>query len=120
MWQWGRMPRRLENLGRLLARRRWNAEDARAVLKHLDASGMSVREFAGRHTVDAQRLNRWRAQLMSVSRELATAFVEIRGSTTAAIEVALRSGHVVRVPDGFADETLRRVMAVLDGEADQC
>jgi transposase-like protein len=115
------MPRRLEDLGRLLARRRWNVQEARAVLEHLDASAMSVHAFAARHGVDKQRLNRWRAQLGSAILAPAPAFVEIRsGSTTAAIEVALRSGHMVRVPDGFTEETLRRVVAVLDGGDEQC
>jgi hypothetical protein len=81
---------------------------------------MSVRAFAARHGVDEQRLNRWRAQLAAASPAPAPAFVEIRGSTTAAIDVALRSGHMVRVPDGFTEETLRRVVAVLDGGDEQC
>jgi hypothetical protein len=81
---------------------------------------MSIREFATRHSVDVQRLNRWRAQFASQTPTAGPAFVEIRGAPAAAIEVRLRSGYVVRVPDGFGDETLRRVVAVLDGGADQC
>ena len=114
------MPRHLDDLGALLARRRWNANTARAILKRVDGSALSVRAFAARHGIDPQRLNRWRAQLAAASPKATTAFVEIRPTAAAAIEVALRSGHVVRVPDGFASETLRRVVAVLDGEADRC
>jgi transposase-like protein len=123
MWQWGGMPGALVDLipGRLSGRRRWNAEYAGAVLRILESSGMSVREFAARHGVDAQRLYRWRAQLGSVAAVTETpAFVEIKPSDSGPIEVVLRSGHVVRVPDGFAEETLRRVVAVLDGTVTSC
>ena len=123
MWQWGGMPRALVDLvpARLSARGRWNAEEARAVLKRLEVSGMSVREFAARHGVQAQRLYRWRAELGSVVATTKTpAFVEIKPAGSRPIEVVLRSGHVVRVPDGFAEETLRRVVAVLDGTVTSC
>src|SRR5690349_12049701 len=124
MWQWGGMPRRLVDLvpARLSARRRWNSEYARAVLKHLAASGMSVREFATRHGIDAQRVYRWRAQLGSVAAATTetAAFVEIKPAGGSAIEVVLRSGHVVRVGDGSVEETLRRLVAALDGTVGSC
>jgi transposase-like protein len=120
VWQWGEMGRRLEDreLGRLVRQRRWNAEDARAVLKQLDASGLSVGEFAAQHALDVQRLYRWRAELGRAAP--APAFVEIKPAASQAIEVALRSGHVVSVPDGFSEDTLRRVVAVLDDQAKRC
>jgi transposase-like protein len=117
------MRRRLVDLvpAGLSARRRWNAEYARAVLKQLAASGMSVREFATRQGMDAQRLYRWRAQLGPVAAaEEIPAFVEINPAGGRAIEVVLRSGHVVRVADEFAEETLRRVVAALDGTVTSC
>ena len=121
MWQWGGMPRRLVDLvpAGLSARRRWNAEYAGAILKQFEASGMSVREFATRHGIDAQRLYRWRSQLGSEAAGT-PAFVEIKPAGGRAIEVVLRSGHIVRVADGFVEETLRRVVAVLDGTVTAC
>lgn len=112
------MRRRLDDreLGRLVRQRRWNADDARAVLKQLDASGLSLGEFAAQHALDVKRLYRWRAELGSA----APAFVEIKPAASQAIEVALRSGHVVSVPDGFSEETLRRVVAVLEGQVERC
>jgi hypothetical protein len=120
VWQWGGMERRLDDreLGRLVRQRRWNAEDAGAVLKQLDASGLSVGEFAAQHALDVQRLYRWRAELGRTA--AAPAFVEIKPAASQAIEVALRSGHVVSVPDGSSEETLRRVVAVLEGQAARC
>jgi transposase-like protein len=100
---------------RLSTRRRWRAKEARAILKHLDASGLSVREFATRYGLETQRLYRWRAQLASPGPEAAPPFVEIERPAGAAIEVVLRSGHVIRVRDGFGEDALRRVVAVLDG-----
>jgi transposase-like protein len=116
------MPRSLVDLVPvgLIARRRWGAKEARAILKRLEGSGLSVREFAARHGVDAHRLYRWRAQLGSAGVAPAPAFVEIKAAASAAIEVALRSGHVIRVPDGFAEETLRRVVAALEGSVAPC
>jgi transposase-like protein len=116
------MPRSVGDVrfARLLAGRRWNEGDARRVLKLLDASGNSVGEFAARHGLDAQRLFRWRAQLAGAGSANGPVFVEIKPTSGAAVEVALRSGHVVRVPDGFAEETLRRVVAVLDGLVAPC
>jgi len=79
-----------------------------------------VREFAERHGVDVQRLYRWRAQLGYAATVTKPAFVEIKAAGGQPIEVVLRSGHVVRVSDGFVEETLRRVVAVLDGTVASC
>jgi hypothetical protein len=102
----------------LPSKRRWTVDDARAVLDRLESSGKSVREFAEAEGLDPQRLHRWRAQ---IAKGAAPAFVEIsRRSPAEPMEVVLRSGHVVRVSDGFSEETLRRVVAVLSEESDAC
>jgi hypothetical protein len=82
------MPRSLTDLvpTRLSARRRWRAKEARVILKHLDASGLSVREFAARYGLETQRLYRWRAQLASPAPAAAAPFVEIERPPGAAIE----------------------------------
>ena len=99
------------------AGRRWTAEDARPILARLDASGLTVRDFAAEHGVDAQRLYHWRGRL----RGQQPAFVEVaRPAATSPIEVVLGSGHVLRVPDGFGEDTLRRIVAVLDEQASGC
>jgi len=111
------MPRSLTDLvpTRISGQRRWRAKEARAILKHLEGSGLSVREFAARYGLETQRLYRWRAQLASRGPAAAPPFVEIERSPGVAIEVVLRSGHVIRVRDGFGEDALRRVVAVLDG-----
>jgi hypothetical protein len=77
-------------------------------------SGLSVREFAEAEGLDAQRIYRWRSAL---GEKRTPALVEFRRPAVAApIEVFLRTGHVVRVSDGFSEKTLRRVMAVLSAD----
>jgi hypothetical protein len=84
-----------------------------------------LREFAGRHGLGVQRLYRWRAELSSQSPASLppTTFVEIArppATVRAPIEVVLRSGVVLRVPGGFDEEDLRRVLAVVDGRVAPC
>jgi transposase-like protein len=103
-----------------LLKRRWTTEEARAVLDLLDASGKSVREFADAEGLDPQRLYRWRAQLGNRSTPV---FMEIPRSSSSPpvrVEVVLGTGLVVRVADGFSEETLRRVVAALAAEPRAC
>jgi hypothetical protein len=108
------------------AGQRWSGKEAGAVLDRLDASGLTVAEFATRAKLDAWRLYRWRQKLgrTRVSRRVRRAkqptFVEIRATAPVAVEVVLRSGHVLRVPDGFGEEQLRRLIAVLDHSESPC
>jgi hypothetical protein len=102
----------------LPARQRWRQEDARTVLDRLESSGLSVRELAERENMNALRLYPWRARL--TDRPKTPGFVEIRSAPTAGIEIVFRSGHVVWVPDGFDDDTLQRLVAVLDGQGSRC
>jgi hypothetical protein len=44
------------------------------------------------------------------------AFVEVKSTSSTPIEVVLRSGHVVRVRDGFDQGTLARLVTVLEGQ----
>ena len=93
-------------------RRRWKAEDAGVVLARLESSGLSVRAFAARENLNAQRLYRWRGQLQAPAPK-APPFIEIKPSPTT-IEVVLRSGCVIRLPDGFSEVSLRRLVSVLE------
>jgi hypothetical protein len=99
-------------------RRHWREADADAVLKRLESSGLSVGQFAAREDLNAPRLYRWRARLR-LARPPRQAFVEIKPTTTV-IELVLRSGDVVRLPAGFSEDSLRRLVEVLDGRAARC
>ena len=103
---------------RLSSKRRWTVDDARSVLQRFTASGLTVREFAEREGVDPQRLYRWRGVIGEYS---APAFVEVARPTSARpVEILLRSGHVVRLSEGFSEEALRRVVAILGDKAPAC
>jgi transposase-like protein len=95
---------------------RWTEEDATAALAALRQSGLSVALFAAREGLVAQRLYVWRRRL-----EPSSDFVELTpptaielGHTHHVFEVALRSGHVVRLSERFDEEALRRLVDVLD------
>ncbi len=117
------MPRSLARsvLGSILVRRRWSADEARQVLEMMESSGLSAAEFAAREGLEAQRLHRWRRTPGAGGDAGMPAFVEIRPVAAAtSIEVVLRSGHVLRVRDGFGEEALRRLVAVLEGPGTGC
>jgi len=79
-----------------------------------------VRAFATRENLSAQRLYRWRGQLRGDGTKR-PAFVEVRAAPAATtIEVVLRLGHVVRLRDGFPEEALRRLVAILDAPVEPC
>jgi len=88
-----------------------------------EASGLSSRAYAARAGVNPNTLVSWRWQQRRRSKTKGAPparsleFVELHeasrgGERDAAIELRLEN-LVVRVPDGFAPETLRRVLSVL-------
>jgi Transposase len=92
--------------------RRWSLDEARAVLRRLDVSGLAVADFAAQEGLDPKRLYRWRAQL----RAAPVSFVEIPRAPAACwpIELVLRSGRILRMANGFEQETLRRLIQALE------
>lgn len=96
----------------LPARRRWSENDARRVLAMVEASGLPVSAFAARRGLNPQRLYVWRRRLAAEGRP-PTAFIELKAVDSARIEVQLRSGHVLRVPERFDATTLRKLLDVL-------
>ena len=108
-----------------LTRRRWTADDARAALSDMEASGLDLSAFAFDAGLDPQRLRRWERALASPTSE--TVFEEVvRAPTrppTAGVaagvvggwfELVLASGRVVRIPESFVAGALGRLLAVVD------
>lgn len=102
----------------ITTRRRWRAADAQAVLARLDSSGLSLPQFAARERLAPQRLYRWRAQLGPAATSTPR-FIEIKPAARS-IEVVLRCGLVMRLPDGFSEATLRRLLELLDEPGTPC
>ena len=93
--------------------RRWIAQ--------WQASGLSVRAFCARHRLASASFYNWRRVLeRRAAEELAFVPVQVVADATpaqaSALEVVLVDGRTVRVAPGFDAATLRRLLAVLEGE----
>ena len=99
------------------------------MLEKQATSGLSVREFAERGGLEPARLYRWRERLgVSAGQQLAAsaasmperaAFVEVRAHHPSRVEVVLRTGHVLFVPDSFDAGALSRLVEILE-RATEC
>src|SRR5262245_9656921 len=85
------------------------------------ASGLSVRGFCARQGLATASFYHWRRVLERRAAE-APAFVPVQvvadatPAEASALEVVLVGGRAVRVAPGFDAATLRRLLAVLEGE----
>jgi transposase len=85
------------------------------------ASGLSVRAFCDRRGLAIPSFYAWRRTLERRAAEV-PAFVPVQvvadgaPAHASALEVVLRDGRAVRVAPGFDAATLRRLLAVLEGE----
>lgn len=95
---------------------RWTEHDARMVLAAQDASGLSVPAFAAREGLDPQRLYFWRRRLgNSAEPSEVPTFIEVRPAIARElVEIALRSGHVIRVAKSIDASVLRRFVDALE------
>ena len=79
--------------------RYWRMTEASEVVTRLEASGLSVREFARQEGLNVQRLYRWRRALAGGEMPRAPRFLEVvPGASSSVVEVVLLSGAVLRVP----------------------
>jgi hypothetical protein len=103
-------------------RRTVKAKEVPRLLADLEASGQSVAAFARERRIETWRLYE--------ARQKARRAEAIRGrsgrndlvpvavrppATGVAMELALSSGHVLRIPAGFDEAELRRLLGVLTG-----
>ena len=110
-------------------RQRWTREQARAVLEKHASSGLTVQEFAERERIEPSRLYYWRERLgvstgtgqlaaSAASMPERVAFVEVRSHRPSRIELVLRTGHVLFVPDSFDPSALSRLVEILERSAE--
>jgi hypothetical protein len=100
---------------------RWTPEQASRTLEKHASSGLSVAEFSAREGLDAKRLYRWRERLGAarlVSAAAAPTFVEVKAARQARVEVVLRTGHVLFVPDSFDARALTQLIEILEQAAE--
>ncbi|MBP1688376.1 MAG: Transposase [Deltaproteobacteria bacterium] len=101
------------------------AGQMRRVLGRWQQSGLSLREFGQQRGIPLSTLTWWRQVFRRAGEPVngtpaakAVVFTEVPRPATvltrpAALEIALRSGHVLRVPAGVDTETLHRVLQAL-------
>jgi hypothetical protein len=102
-----------------VARVRWSADEARAILDKQRRSGLSLWRFATSQGLEPERLYRWRRKLCD-SEQTSPKFVEVRtGEGDARFEIVLRGGHRVLIRGPVDVEALRAIVATLEaaGEA---
>lgn len=96
--------------------RRWSAVEAGAMLAEQLASGRTVEAFSRERGLCSQRLRWWRKRLGKEGSP--STFVPVRivegARAEVAFEVALRSGHVVRMV-GCDVDALRALVTALEG-----
>ena len=90
----------------------------RKQLRAQQASGLSVRDFCHAQRLAESGFHYWRREILKRDHEAAAgkpAFVSVAVETAveSRIEVVLVGGTIVRVHAGFDDQTLRRLLALL-------
>jgi hypothetical protein len=98
-------------------RRRWKIADARSVFAALDASGLSLADFARREGLKLPRLRRWRHRLHAHEKRRQVAapeLIEIRPRRAEPVEIVLASGRVLRVAETIDASALARLVAALE------
>ncbi|HEY3235875.1 MAG TPA: hypothetical protein VGJ84_14250 [Polyangiaceae bacterium] len=104
------------------SRRRWTQVEARAVVSALEGSGLSVDEFAAREGFKPERVSRWARKLRTAKRSGGVPkFVELRpvaAGRRGRIQLVLPTGHVLFIGESCETASLRRVLEVLERDAD--
>lgn len=107
----------------------------RRLLRRWRRSGRSVRAFCAEHDVSEASFFAWRRMIAErdqqrgqrdkpnarasaepAAKDDQPVFVPLRVIATAAFEVMLQGGRVVRVPAGFDGASLRQLLAILEEE----
>jgi hypothetical protein len=101
-----------------VSRRRWTSADARIVLTAFEDSGLSVVAFAEREGLDPQRVYFWKRRLEAASADAPLAFVEVMPRRAEVVEIVLRSGRILRVPDSVDAAVLRQLVEALEERGD--
>jgi hypothetical protein len=122
-----------EAVARVLAKRPWDADDARVVLDVFSQSGLSQAAFSKKYGFSSERLSWWRKKLFDQNSrpEFTPELLPVRVVDTSpvptvssrpdsrlckdsGVEVMVGGGRRVRLTPGFDAETLYRAVEVLE------
>lgn len=101
----------------------WSNEEAKKILIDWHSSGLSIAEFSRQQGICAKRLSKWRCKLIksktspkpkSTPTLLPVKLTYATTSNTEAIIIKLRSGHQIKVTPHFNEQTLTRVVSLLE------
>ena len=104
-----------------MAQGEWLESEARRVLDAWKRSGLRLQTFAKQRGLTPERLRRWRVKFDKAEEArlsvpallpLQLAALPRRGD---AITVLLRTGHALKVSQGFDEDAFARVVALLEG-----
>lgn len=113
-------------------RRRWSISEKLRVVEECSADGASVADVARRHDIHANQVHLWRRQArmgllsdaadgrfarVTVTTPRSSAGAEPATASTSAIEVRLRNGRILRVPEGIAPARVAQFAEALEGSA---
>lgn len=103
-----------------------HAHDWRCHVERYLRGGLSRREYCQRHQLALSTFDYWRRRLRKEeapapsSRAVEVLRVDLEVASamgSAALEVVVGKGRVIRVPAGFDAQTLERLLAVLEGQS---
>ncbi len=79
-------------------------------------SGLKCHQYANKHQLDAKRLGWWKWNLSKGKMDIVLVEAEIAEAkpATAPIEISCKSGHLICVHPAFDDDTLFRVLRILE------
>ena len=100
--------------------KRWTEAFAREVLERAERQGQSDGALARELGVSAQRVSWWRRRLGVARGSSTPGFVEVRvrrPEQRQPFVVSVRGGRTVEVWPGFDQDELRRLLAVMEGDA---
>lgn len=113
-------------------RRRWSVGEKLRIVEECATDGASVAEVARRHDVHANLVHLWRRQAregvlsdraggqfasVTVAMPRISPAAEPATDSGSAIEVRLRNGRILRVPEGIAPARVAQLAEALEGGA---
>lgn len=124
-----------KEFSRVVESRYWRRDDAEVILSAWRASGESVRSFAERWELNPGRITRWKKRLETEPDDEAVDFLPVRvvepprptpvepsrpvESSSGWVAEVARRDWAVRVPKGFEDHELARLLRVVE-EVESC
>jgi hypothetical protein len=101
-----------------MAHGKWSEVEARGVLAALEKSGLSVEDFARERGFVPQRIYYWRKRIADVDAKRPRLLpVAVRAEAPRRgepVTLLLRSGHMMKLANGFDEEAFLRVVTLLE------